>query len=339
MKKIKRPSFFAVQSNCRTVLITGLGAVLLSLFFSVQTCADTLVVPNTLATTEGQTAYNIPFGLSSSISTGSRYQQVYNASEFAALPGPVLITRIAFRPDQYQTAFSGTLSDVQVNLSTTSVSRDTLTNIFANNVGLDDTVVFHDPLTLTSATGVVSTGPKDFEIEIVLTTPFFYDRSRGNLLLDVRNATAPAALNYVYFDAQFSLTTVSRTYSYESSGDPLASPSGVLGTGQGLVTRFTYEEPGLIVCISDPLTLERCQLNVDNGEWSYTNCDGDTAFGVVQRVSNTENGLKAEDKQDQWLFKLVGDYNKAQGKCEHKNDGVSVFKFTGDLTIGSCTCP
>ncbi len=70
------------------------------------------------------------------------------------------------------------------------------------------------------------------------------------------------------------------------------------------------------------------------------------AMGNAERVSDTVKGLKAVDKMDDandhWLFKLIGDYNKLEGKCAHKLDGEEIFDFGGILTAlhnVDCDCP
>ena len=147
-----------------------------------------IVVPNSAASTEGDGANSFPFDISSAgrPTDTMRYQQLYDASQFSGLGSAGFITQIIFRPDiSFGFAFSSTLSDMQINLSTTSVPDDGLSLLFANNIGTDETVVFNGPLSLSSTfTGGV---PKDFDIVITLTTPFFYDPSMGNLLLDARN--------------------------------------------------------------------------------------------------------------------------------------------------------
>jgi hypothetical protein len=85
-----------------------------------------------------------------------------------------------------------------------------LSATFANNVGADDTVVFSGPLSLSSAFTGPSAGPKDFDIVITLQTPFLYDPSAGNLLLDVRNFSGGTTIQ---FDAEASDSDpVSRTF-------------------------------------------------------------------------------------------------------------------------------
>jgi hypothetical protein len=100
-----------------------------------------------------------------------------------------LITQIAFRPDAFLgRAFSGILPDIQINLSTITLGADGLSLVFANNLGLNDTIVFaRGPLSLSSNFSGPVGGPMDFDVVITLTTPFFYDPAAGNLLMDVRN--------------------------------------------------------------------------------------------------------------------------------------------------------
>jgi hypothetical protein len=115
-----------------------------------------------------------------------RYQQVTTASEFPTTP--CWITRIALRPDAAGgAAFTATLSNVKIRLSTTSKTPSTLSKTFAENTGSDEKVVYDGELSLTSAFSGPAAGPKDFDITIPLQNSFYYDPNLGNLLLDVRN--------------------------------------------------------------------------------------------------------------------------------------------------------
>ena len=201
------------------------------------------VVPNNLQTTEGNEANAFPFNIGGSCMgcplPSQRYQQVYAASEFASLSGPQLITQILFRPDaSLGQAFSSTLSDIQINLSTTSAAPTGLSTTFEDNVGSDDTVVFSGPLSLSSAfTGPVG-GPKDFDIVINLLTPFLYNPSAGNLLLDIRNFAGGVT---TFFDAQL------QTEDSTSRGYTLGARDVNASIGDtdslGLVTKFTIISP------------------------------------------------------------------------------------------------
>src|SRR5262249_21659069 len=150
--------------------------------------AAVVIVPNNLAATEGDISNGLPFNIGAFSLSSQRYQQVFAASAFASVSGPHLITQIAFRPDaQIGGAFSSIIPNIQINLSTTSATPDGLSATFANNVGSDDTVVFSGSLSLSSAFTGPPGGPKAFDIIINLQTPFLYNPSAGNLLLDVRN--------------------------------------------------------------------------------------------------------------------------------------------------------
>lgn len=215
------------------VALLALGLALLGL--AAPSFGATVVVPNSLAAVEGVGNNGFPFNLGLFGRISMRYQQIFDASEFGALSAPELVTQIAFRPDAFSgRPFLSTLTNVQINLSTTTAEPDGLSTTFADNVGGDDTVVFSGSLSLTSAdTGPVS-GPKAFDIVINLQTPFFYDPGLGNLLLDVRNIGGGST-------TQFDSHTVvadpaSRLFSVTSNG--VDDPTGSADT-LGLIVQFT----------------------------------------------------------------------------------------------------
>jgi hypothetical protein len=162
-----------------------------------------IAVPGALANTEGDVRNGFPFNIGE-FSIGSvpitsmRYQQVYGASAFSGIVGPTTITQIAFRAagrepasggePAYagQPAFNATLTDIRIDLSTTSRQVDNLSNAFASNVGANNVTVFDGSLTLESA-GATGNNPAPFDVIITLTTPFVYNPAEGNLLMDVRD--------------------------------------------------------------------------------------------------------------------------------------------------------
>ncbi len=149
--------------------------------FSAPIFAGPLVVPNEWSKAFGNTGNLFPLFSSQPM----RYQQVFDAAEFSGLnPSGGIINRIAFRGHGPGIPFIGTVPQLQVNLSTTSKAPDALSSTFANNVGNDDKQVFSGPY----QTQVTYNGdPTNFEVVISFTSPFFYDPTKGNLLLDVRN--------------------------------------------------------------------------------------------------------------------------------------------------------
>jgi len=139
------------------------------------------------------------------------------------------------RPDAiFGSAFSFALQSVRIDLSTTSAGPDSLNPAFAANSGADNTTVFpRGPLTLFGSFSGPPGGPMDFSIHIGFATPFLYDVSQGNLLLDVRNFGGGPD-----FDAEQTMgDSVSRVFTYAEAG--VSSPAGMSGTS-GLVARFEF---------------------------------------------------------------------------------------------------
>jgi hypothetical protein len=171
-----------------------------------------------------------------------RYQQVYDASQFApVIPEGGWVTQIAFTVDGRSGQFFGTtLQAVQVNLSTTDRGPDNLSPVFTENIGVDETTVFGLGL-LTLPAGQVR-----FDQVITFASPFFYSPTQGNLLLDVWNyeGYTPDPWSRPAYGAHEELgDSVSRIYS-----SSVQAESGYVDTW-GLVTEFT------IIPIPEPSTL------------------------------------------------------------------------------------
>jgi len=87
-----------------------------------------IVAPNANEFTEGNSNNNAPFKISN-----MHYQEVYLASEFGSQSGT--IEEIRFRLDD---TFGGNFStsyDIEIILSHTTAAPDTLSFVFANNLG------------------------------------------------------------------------------------------------------------------------------------------------------------------------------------------------------------
>jgi hypothetical protein len=230
-------------------LISGAIAMLALLMAGHSSRGATVVAPLGKLIVEGNTHNYYPFNIGATGGAGDsqRHQQVYGASDFASTGGVVSITQIAFRPDAFVgRAFSLTLTDIQINLSTIMLGPDGLSLVFANNLGPDDTIVFaRGPLSLSSDFTGPAGGPMDFDIVITLTTPFLYNPAAGNLLMDVRNFGGGTT---TILDAeQVTGDSIGRVHTTLSSPGGVNSPTAGHGDSGGLVTQFTYSpvpEPG-----------------------------------------------------------------------------------------------
>ena len=201
-----------------------------------------VVVPNPGLNWEGNSHDFFPFMIKAVGLTSARYQQVYGASQFSAISSNgALITQIFFRLDCVRKFGVARATNVQINLSTTLKAPDNLSPVFAENIGADDTVV--------SGPGEVPLpGPFEFgcpipfDNGIVLSTPFFYSPSRGNLLLDVRNFSAgsyfpPPEDPPLKMDAaNIPGDSVSRVYA-----ESVTATNATRVDTTGLVTRFEFQ--------------------------------------------------------------------------------------------------
>lgn len=116
-----------------------------------------------------------------------RLQSVYAAEDLLhSLPDNYrTITAVRWRPDASILRPTTTISEhVVVRLSTTKATPGSLSMTYADNVGDDETVVFDGALTLATQNRGPAEGPKEFDLAINFTTPFRYDPSDGNLLID-----------------------------------------------------------------------------------------------------------------------------------------------------------
>ena len=117
-----------------------------------------------------------------------RLQRIYSAAEaFPQLPITYhTVTGFRWRPDgNASAAYTATTDKLEIRLSTTEVEPGELSLRYADNIGDDETLVFAGALTLSTQNSGPTGGPKDFDIVIDFTTPFHYDPSAGNLLMDM----------------------------------------------------------------------------------------------------------------------------------------------------------
>ena len=170
-------------------------------------------------------------------SYNAEYQQVYSHTQFS---GPITITNLEFFNTQVNNnnllMNSGTWN---ISLSTSSADWNTISTTYASNLGADNTLVFSGNLTQPWAFGDT--------LHITLTTPFTYDPSQGNLLLDVVGSGITAPGGAIFFDVNGSNSYMSRVFCFSG----IACTNGTVGTGYGLVTEFSTgtPEPGSLALL------------------------------------------------------------------------------------------
>jgi hypothetical protein len=145
-----------------------------------------VVVPAGLERREGD-------GGSWTLGRSQRIQEAYAARLFP--PQPIVITELRLRPDAgLGAAFSTTISNFEVRLSTTTRNPDGLNSVFAENTGTDERLCFSGPLVVSSQFTGPTGGPEAFDAVVPLQAPFFYDPAAGHLLVDIKNYTGSGAV-------------------------------------------------------------------------------------------------------------------------------------------------
>jgi hypothetical protein len=156
-------------------------AVALGLCLMTEMRAQVIVVPNTLATNDGNSFNTAPSGPGS-----VREMQIYASSQFGALSGPSLLTQFAFRPDTTPGPSGPREVSLRIFASTTSRSVNGMSTTLADNHGADKTLVYDGSLIWQTANLPGPGNTRQFDIVFPLTTPFLYNRAAGNLLIEIQ---------------------------------------------------------------------------------------------------------------------------------------------------------
>lgn len=217
----------------------------------------TVVGPNALANSEGNSFGNDPFD---GLLTSSRYQQVFDASEFALLQnGGGFVNFMALRLNGICLGEGQIIPNFQINFSTTSRRPDSLSSVFAENVGHDDTIV-RGPGRFTIL-GSCNPGsmPQSFNMFIRFDTPFFYDPNVGNLLMDLRNYSgSPSDGSLLLLDG------------HDAMGDAISSLFAFnVDLPMGRPSSFGYVTEFVVQAVPEPSTWALLALGVFVGTASW----------------------------------------------------------------------
>src|SRR5262249_34061658 len=118
----------------------------------------------------------------------TRIQTVIGASELTRIPYGGLITGVAWRllgSEPWPTT-ALTCASYRINVSTSLHPPHSLSVVFAENIGGDETTVFDSSLTIQPFAYPVGTNPNAFGPTIVFSTPFVY--RAGDLLIDIEHS-------------------------------------------------------------------------------------------------------------------------------------------------------
>jgi len=190
------------------------------------------VFPGPARFTDGDTLSASPFGY-----TEIRTQQVWRGDAITNSVGVIL--EMAMRPDiSTQNEPGRSYSNFTIAMGYSAKSPDNLDTTFANNVQGSLTTVFSGPYVLPSQGTFSDPGP--FNIRWMLSTPFFYDKVNGNLLVEIVGVNMMGKSNYFVDASTAGGSGAFGTSGPISTGDNLrllADPSSVPDLGGQLIFR------------------------------------------------------------------------------------------------------
>ena len=159
----------------------SLGVLLAIVLFELACQAATLVLPDEAQNQPGFGALGLLSGES------GRWQQIYYSEKLQPwMPNGALITGVSLRNDDL--ALEGndaTIEKVEVVMSTTADRGSSLSPVFAFNYGPDRATVYSQS-DVRWVLRQVPNGISPFDAVIPFPSPYLYDPSKGNLLVELR---------------------------------------------------------------------------------------------------------------------------------------------------------
>ncbi|MFI5224697.1 MAG: hypothetical protein ACHQX3_10760, partial [Nitrospirales bacterium] len=225
------------QKETKRTKVRGVGfafllAVALGSCVTTELRAQVIVVPNSLATNDGNGSDTSTAGPAS-----VRWLTIHDASQFGVLSGPSFLTQFAYRPDTIPGPSGPRTVTLRIFASTTSRSVAGLSTTFAQNLGTNNTLVFDRTVTVTTGNLPGPGNTRQFDYVFPFTTPFLYDPAAGNLVLDLQIEANGSAVS---FDTVFSGDpAIGRVFFFGSS----TATTGIIQNPH--VNQFTFEPPPL----------------------------------------------------------------------------------------------
>jgi len=236
------------RTKARGIGFAFLLAVFLGLCVMTELHAQVVVVPNSLATNDGNGTDTSTAGPAS-----VRWLHIHDASQFGALSGPSFLTKFALRPDTILGQSGPRSLTLRIYASTTSRSVAGLSTTFAQNLGTNNTLVFDGTVNLTTGNLPAPGNTRQFDYVFPFTTPFLYDPAAGNLVLDLQIEASGSA---VTFDTVSGDPAIGKVFSFGSS----TATTGDIRSSH--VTQLTFEPPPLVTIRASQV--EVCWNSISN---------------------------------------------------------------------------
>jgi len=246
----RSPTISQEETKVRGVGFAFLLAAFLGSCVTTELRAQVVVVPNSLATKDGNGS-----STSASGNRSVRWLGIYDASQFGALSGPSYLTQFAYRPDKVIDQSGPRTWTMRVYASTTSRSVAGLSTTFAENFGTNNTLVFDGTVNLKTRNLPGPGNTRQFDYVFPFTTPFLYDPAAGNLVLSLQIEGSGSA---VTFDVVSGDPASGLVYGFS----PSTVTTGVIGGPDPHVIQFTFEPPPLVTIRASQV--EVCWNSISN---------------------------------------------------------------------------
>jgi hypothetical protein len=240
------------SSTRRTLELACLLALLLHNWCGTQLRSQTIVAPNELAETDGNTSSTTPTGTDN----GTRVMYMYDASQFQALSRPAYLTGFALRPDQTIGPSGPRTGTFKIYVSSTRRSMDQFSTRFSDNIGADNTLVFDGTLTFSTKNQSGPGNTLQFDYVFPFSTPFLYDPTAGNLVVDLQIIQGQGQA--IRFDSVISSPVAKDAFA--------SGPTATIGQFDAVpVAQFTFEPLPAVTIRSSQV--EVCWESVSNATY------------------------------------------------------------------------
>ncbi len=262
------------------------------------TLAQSIVVPAAADGIEGGHYNGKPFGQD----TDFRTQHIIAGASICTVNS--FVTHISFRPDN-ELRWSGsttaqTFPNVQVKMSHTNATPETMSDTFATNITGAETVVFTGSVTLPAFMPSGDGTPANWDIVLQLTSPYPYVRANGDLLIEIiATDAAPQSINYS-IDNHYHGGAAAR---FGTTGTISGGFGAALdATGYGNLGKFSNLCPGG--------TLDVNFTTTGSGPWGPylpNGTSGAVIFGLARRTSPLDLALIGMPSNFLFIDNITGD--------------------------------
>ncbi len=246
-----------------------------ALLLAVATAQQSLVCPPGSAATAGNSSSSFPWNRGNA---SMRHQNVFDTSSFTlqGANGPMLITKLRFRPDDGAAAVwaGGSWPNIRIDLASSPSDYLTLNPTFASNLAADVRTVYQGPVTVTPGATAGLGVPAAWYIEIPLQRAFYYDPTAGlDLTVDVYLDGTGWSGTSRAVDCVSAAGTSLASRVTDTTG--IAAATGTVTNNFAVVTEFTYESATTLVprFVAD-VTRGPSPLTVQFTDDSYTPAPG-----------------------------------------------------------------